>query len=58
MNETGVPLAVPVGRTTPLNPAVGLATPTAGISTCSTARPTRSPAALDGIAFVTQDSQS
>ena len=44
-----------VGKTTLLNLAVGLAEPTAGIVTVLAGRPAGSPAALDGIAFVAQD---
>jgi ABC-2 type transport system ATP-binding protein len=44
-----------VGKTTLLNLAVGLAEPTAGIVTVLGGRPAGSPAALDGIAFVAQD---
>jgi ABC-2 type transport system ATP-binding protein len=43
------------GKTTLLNLAVGLATPTAGVVTVLGGRPAGSPAALDGIAFVAQD---
>jgi ABC-2 type transport system ATP-binding protein len=43
------------GKTTLLNLAVGLATPTAGVATVLGGRPAGSPAALDGIAFVAQD---
>ncbi len=43
------------GKTTLLNLAVGLAAPTAGIVTVLGGRPPGSPAALDGIAFVAQD---
>jgi ABC-2 type transport system ATP-binding protein len=43
------------GKTTLLNLAVGLAAPTAGIVTVLGGRPAGSPAALDGIAFVAQD---
>jgi ABC-2 type transport system ATP-binding protein len=43
------------GKTTLLNLAVGLAEPTAGIVTVLGGRPAGSPAALDGIAFVAQD---
>jgi ABC-2 type transport system ATP-binding protein len=43
------------GKTTLLNLAVGLATPTAGVITVLGGRPAGSPAALDGIAFVAQD---
>jgi ABC-2 type transport system ATP-binding protein len=43
------------GKTTLLNLAVGLAVPTAGIVTVLGGRPAGSPAALDGIAFVAQD---
>src|SRR4029077_9600160 len=43
------------GQTTPLNLAVGLAAPTAGAVTVLGGPPAGSPAALDGIAFVAQD---
>jgi ABC-2 type transport system ATP-binding protein len=43
------------GKTTLLNLAVGLAAPTAGIVTVLGGRPAGSAAALDGIAFVAQD---
>ena len=43
------------GKTTLLNLAVGLAAPTAGDVTVLGGRPAGSPAALDGIAFVAQD---
>src|SRR5271169_7164109 len=43
------------GKTTLLNLAVGLAEPTAGIVTVLGGRPAGSPAALDGIAFVAQN---
>ena len=43
------------GKTTLLNIAVGLTVPTAGQSACSAASRAGSPAALDGIAFVAQD---
>src|SRR5579864_7869958 len=43
------------GKTTLLNLAVGLAAPTAGIVTVLDGRPAGSPGALDGIAFVAQD---
>jgi ABC-2 type transport system ATP-binding protein len=43
------------GKTTLLNLMVGLAAPTAGIVTVLGRRPAGSPAALDGIAFVAQD---
>jgi ABC-2 type transport system ATP-binding protein len=43
------------GKTTLLNLAVGLAAPTAGVVTVLGGRPPGSPAALDGIAFVAQD---
>jgi ABC-2 type transport system ATP-binding protein len=43
------------GKTTLLNLAVGLAAPTAGVVTVLDGRPAGSPAALDGIAFVAQD---
>src|SRR5580692_4702962 len=43
------------GKTTLLNLAVGLATPSAGNITVLGGRPAGSPAALDGIAFVAQD---
>src|SRR5712691_6608874 len=43
------------GKTTLLNLAVGLAEPTGGIVTVLGGRPAGSPAALDGIAFVAQD---
>jgi ABC-2 type transport system ATP-binding protein len=43
------------GKTTLLNLAVGLAAPTAGAVTVLGRRPPGSPAALDGIAFVAQD---
>jgi ABC-2 type transport system ATP-binding protein len=43
------------GKTTLLNLAVGLAAPTAGIVTVLGGRPAGSPAAMDGIAFVAQD---
>ena len=43
------------GKTTLLNLAVGLAMPTAGEVTVLGGRPAGSPAALDGIAFVAQD---
>jgi ABC-2 type transport system ATP-binding protein len=43
------------GKTTLLNLAVGLAAPTAGIVTVLGGWPAGSPAALDGIAFVAQD---
>jgi len=44
------------GKTTLLNLAVGLAAPSAGEVTVLGGRPAGSPAALDGIAFVAQDS--
>jgi ABC-2 type transport system ATP-binding protein len=43
------------GKTTLLNLAVGLAAPTAGTVSVLGGRPAGSPAALDGIAFVAQD---
>jgi ABC-2 type transport system ATP-binding protein len=43
------------GKTTLLNLAVGLAAPSAGIVTVLGGKPAGSPAALDGIAFVAQD---
>jgi ABC-2 type transport system ATP-binding protein len=43
------------GKTTVLNLAVGLAVPSAGAVTVLGGRPAGSPAALDGIAFVAQD---
>src|SRR5450432_1540871 len=43
------------GKTTLLNLAVGLAEPSAGNVTVLGGRPAGSPAALDGIAFVAQD---
>src|ERR1039457_2789484 len=43
------------GKTTLLNLAVGLTAPTAGIVTVLGGRPAGSPAALDGIAFVAQN---
>jgi ABC-2 type transport system ATP-binding protein len=43
------------GKTTLLNLAVGLAAPSAGSVTVLDGRPAGSPAALDGIAFVAQD---
>src|SRR5580704_11219171 len=43
------------GKTTLLNLAVGLAAPSAGTVTVLGGRPAGSPAALDGIAFVAQD---
>jgi ABC-2 type transport system ATP-binding protein len=43
------------GKTTLLNLAVGLAAPSAGGVTVLGGRPPGSPAALDGIAFVAQD---
>jgi ABC-2 type transport system ATP-binding protein len=43
------------GKTTLLNLSVGLATPTAGVVTVLGGTPAGSPAALDGIAFVAQD---
>jgi ABC-type multidrug transport system fused ATPase/permease subunit len=43
------------GKTTLLNLAAGLAEPTAGAVTVLGGRPAGSPAALDGIAFVAQD---
>src|SRR5712691_7063124 len=43
------------GKTTLLNLAVGLAVPTGGVVTVLGGRPAGSPAALDGIAFVAQD---
>jgi ABC-2 type transport system ATP-binding protein len=43
------------GKTTLLNLAVGLAEPTAGVITVLGGKPAGSPAALDGIAFVAQD---
>ena len=43
------------GKTTLLNLAVGLAAPSAGIVTVLGGRPAGSAAALDGIAFVAQD---
>ena len=43
------------GKTTLLNLAVGLAAPSAGGVTVLGGRPAGSPAALDGIAFVAQD---
>jgi ABC-2 type transport system ATP-binding protein len=43
------------GKTTLLNLAVGLAVPTAGVVTVLGGRPAGSLAALDGIAFVAQD---
>ena len=44
-----------VGKSTLLNLAVGLAAPSAGAVTVLGGRPAGSPAALDGIAFVAQD---
>jgi ABC-2 type transport system ATP-binding protein len=43
------------GKTTLLNLAVGMAEPSAGVVTVLGGRPAGSPAALDGIAFVAQD---
>jgi ABC-2 type transport system ATP-binding protein len=43
------------GKTTLLNLAVGMAAPSAGVVTVLGGRPPGSPAALDGIAFVAQD---
>src|SRR5215467_6233022 len=43
------------GKTTLLNLAVGLAVPSAGTVTVLGGQPAGSPAALDGIAFVAQD---
>jgi len=43
------------GKTTLLNLAAGLAVPTGGVVTVLGGRPAGSPAALDGIAFVAQD---
>src|SRR5215813_4866969 len=43
------------GKSTLLNLAVGLAAPTGGVVTVLGGRPAGSPAALDGIAFVAQD---
>ncbi|RGC67985.1 Sulfate/thiosulfate import ATP-binding protein CysA [Micromonospora sp. MW-13] len=43
------------GKSTLLNLAVGLADPTAGTVAVLGGRPAGSPAALDGIAFVAQD---
>ena len=43
------------GKTTLLNLAVGLTAPSAGSVTVLGGRPAGSPAALDGIAFVAQD---
>jgi ABC-2 type transport system ATP-binding protein len=43
------------GKTTLLNLAVGLTTPTAGLVTVLGGQPSGSPAALDGIAFVAQN---
>jgi len=43
------------GKTTLLNLAVGLAEPSAGVVTVLGGLPAGSPAALDGIAFVAQD---
>jgi ABC-2 type transport system ATP-binding protein len=43
------------GKTTLLNLAVGLAAPSAGVVTVLGGKPAGSPAALDGIAFVAQD---
>ncbi len=43
------------GKTTLLNLAVGLAAPTAGLVTVLGGKPAGSPAALDGIAFVAQN---
>ena len=43
------------GKTTLLNLAVGLAAPSAGVVTVLGGLPPGSPAALDGIAFVAQD---
>jgi ABC-2 type transport system ATP-binding protein len=43
------------GKTTLLNLAVGLAEPSAGSVTVLGGHPAGSPAALDGIAFVAQD---
>ena len=43
------------GKTTLLNLAVGLAAPSAGVVTVLGGMPAGSPAALDGIAFVAQD---
>ena len=43
------------GKTTLLNLAVGLAAPSAGSVTVLDGRPAGSPAALDGVAFVAQD---
>ena len=44
-------------KTTLLNLAVGLAAPTAGTVTVLGGRPAGSPAALDGIAFVAQNTR-
>ena len=43
------------GKSTLLNLATGLAVPTGGVVTVLGGRPAGSPAALDGIAFVAQD---
>ncbi|MGH3204948.1 MAG: ATP-binding cassette domain-containing protein, partial [Streptosporangiaceae bacterium] len=43
------------GKSTLLNLAVGLSAPSAGAVTVLSGRPAGSPAALDGIAFVAQD---
>jgi ABC-2 type transport system ATP-binding protein len=43
------------GKTTLLNLTVGLATPSAGVVTVLNGKPAGSPGALDGIAFVAQD---
>jgi ABC-2 type transport system ATP-binding protein len=43
------------GKTTLLNLAVGLAEPSAGVVTVLGGKPAGSPAALDGVAFVAQD---
>jgi ABC-2 type transport system ATP-binding protein len=43
------------GKTTLLNLAVGLAAPSTGVITVLGGKPAGSPAALDGIAFVAQD---
>ena len=43
------------GKSTLLHLAVGLAVPTGGVVTVLGGRPAGSPAALDGIAFVAQD---
>ena len=43
------------GKTTLMNMCVGLAVPTAGTATVLGGQPAGSPAALDGIAFVAQD---